>query len=48
MRKWTQKVKLIVSERIEPALKKTMQDECSREGKLFNIETNLELKDQYD
>ena len=35
MRKWTQKVKLVVSERIEPKLKEIMRAECNLEGKLF-------------
>ena len=35
MRKWTQKARLVVSERITKDLKDQMQDECNREGRLF-------------
>ena len=48
MRRWTQKVKLVVSERIEPVLRKTMQDECGRAGKPFDLAADGELRAEYD
>ena len=47
MRKWTQKVKQVVSERIDAKLKQIMRSECNLEGKLFNLEENEEQREEY-
>ena len=48
MRKWTQKVKLVVSERIEQKLKEIMRAECNLDGKLFQLEDNEEQREEFE